>query len=173
MLDKQLCAILGIDAFTQWIMKQLDHVEDQLYESELSSPRYIELKSKHQALKEVRDAYHLFTQNKLNKAPEKEAVDDTPTYQFEVIIFDRQDDPSRFYKLTHHFDYICPLDLYPDVTVSDVILDTCIYPDGYKVTVTGFISGQNVDRAMTALSLEGWGDASLVATHLNRIAKSK
>ena len=169
MLDRQLCAVFGIDKFTQWVMKQLDYVEDQLYESEISSPRYIELKSRYQTLKEVRDAYC-----SLNvKAIKDQEVSDSNLYHFEIIIFDTQDDPSRFCKLTHHFDWICPLDQYPDVTVSGVDVDICICPNGYKITVTGLISGDNVDRVMTSLDLTDWGDASIVSVNLNCVQKNK
>ena len=57
MLDKELCTLFGIDEFTQYIMKELDYVEDQLYEQNVSPVRYIELKARYEALKEVRDAY--------------------------------------------------------------------------------------------------------------------
>ena len=57
MLDKELCAIFGIDTFTQYIMKELDYVEDQLHEQNISPVRYIELKGRYEALKEVRDVY--------------------------------------------------------------------------------------------------------------------
>lgn len=57
MLDKELCTLFGIDEFTQYIMKELDYVEDQLYEQNVSPVRYIELKGRYEALKEVRDAY--------------------------------------------------------------------------------------------------------------------
>ena len=57
MLDKELCTLFGIDEFTQYIMKELDYVEDQIYEQNVSPVRYIELKARYEALKEVRDAY--------------------------------------------------------------------------------------------------------------------
>lgn len=57
MLDTELCALFGIDAFTQYIMKELDYVEDQLHEQNISLVRYIELKGRYEALKEVRDVY--------------------------------------------------------------------------------------------------------------------
>lgn len=169
MLDKELCAAFGIDKFSQWIMKQLDYVEDQLYESQISSPRYIELKSRHQTLKEVRDTYCGMQMKEI----ETQEAPDPNLYHFEMIIFDLQDDPSRFCKLTHHFDWICPLDQYPDVTVSGVEVDLCICPNGYKVTVTGLISGDNIDKVMSSIDLTDWGDASLVGVYLTSVKKNK
>ena len=128
MLNKQLCAIFGIDEFNQWLMKQLDYIEDQLYASDISSPRYIELRAKHQALKDARDAYWAINKKQLKEDTSAEIgvlkferdVSTAPTYKFEIIIFDQQDDPSRFHVLSHHFDYLCPLDLFPDVTIFGV-----------------------------------------------------
>lgn len=57
MLDKELCALFGVDAFTQYIMKELDYVEDQLNDQNISPVRYIDLKARYETLKEVRDAY--------------------------------------------------------------------------------------------------------------------
>ena len=91
MLDKQLCAAFGIDEFNQWIMKQLDYTEDQLYASEISSPRYIELKAKYETFKAVRDAYCEFNQKKLPFVPSsagKKACESI-TYSFEISLFDR------------------------------------------------------------------------------------
>lgn len=57
MLDKELCAIFGVDAFTQYIINELDYIEDQLYQQNISPIRYIELKARYEALKEVRNVY--------------------------------------------------------------------------------------------------------------------
>lgn len=168
MLDKELCAAFGIDEFSQWIMKHLDYTEDQLHELQLSTPRYIELKSRYETLKEVRDTYCGINL----KAVETKETHDPNLYHFEMIIFDLQDDPSRFCKLTHHFDWICPLDKYPDVTVSGVDVDICICPNGYKVTVTGLISGEHIDKVMSSVDLTDWGNASLLEVYLTNVKKN-
>lgn len=186
MLDKQLCAAFGIDKFNQWIMAQLDYVEDQLYASEISSPRYIELKARHQALKDARDVYWALNQNDLKKrinitgckkldTPDiNETVESEPTtYLFEIILFDQQDDPSRFYKLTHHFDYICPLDQFPEVSVWGVDVNVCVCKNGYKVTVTGQISGDSCGEALAAVNTTDWGFVSLVAINMSEVKKNK
>ena len=67
MLDKQLCKILGVDEFKQYIMKELDYVEDQLNDPQLTPVRYIEVRSRYDALKQVRDEYCKFSASKAAK----------------------------------------------------------------------------------------------------------
>lgn len=186
MLDKQLCALFGIDQFNQWVMAQLDYVEDQLYASEISSPRYIELKARHQALKDARDVYWAINQKdsqkrinitgnkELNTSDSKAITEAEPaTCLFEIILFDQQDDPSRFYKLTHHFDYICPLDEFPDVSIWGVDVNICVCKNGYRVIVTGQISGEHCGEALAAVDTTDWGRVSLVAITMNKVKKNK
>ena len=186
MLDKQLCAAFGIDKFNQWIMAQLDYIEDQLYASEISSPRYIELKARYQTLKDVRDIYCTLNHDTLKKTLNlknssksetsgiNESLSSAPsTYMFEIILFDQQDDPSRFYKLTHHFDYICPLDQFPDVSVWGVDVNVCVCKNGYKVTITGQISGDRCNEALAAVDTTDWGFVSLVVINISEVNKNK
>lgn len=57
MLDKTLCAAFGIDEFNQWIIKQLDYIEEQMHDDNISAPRFIQLQSAHDTLRSVRDIY--------------------------------------------------------------------------------------------------------------------
>ena len=78
MLDKQLCAAFGIDEFNQWIASELVHIEEQLYESTVSSPRYIELRVRYQALKDARQRYMDFHYNRLKTNTTETADRDIP-----------------------------------------------------------------------------------------------
>ena len=64
MLDKELCELFGVDEFKQYIMKELDWAEEQLYDEHLPPIRYIEVKSKYDTLKAVRDKYCEFINKK-------------------------------------------------------------------------------------------------------------
>lgn len=67
MLDPQVCKLFGVDEFTQFIMKELDQAEDQLYDPQLTPIRYIEIRSRYDAFKEVRDTYCKFIADKNQK----------------------------------------------------------------------------------------------------------
>ena len=79
MLNKDLCAAFGIDEYSQWLIKQLDYIEDQLHATEISTPRYLELRGQYDALKAARDAYCTINQNKLKQHTKKEATEDMMT----------------------------------------------------------------------------------------------
>lgn len=167
MLNKTLCAIFGIDKFNQWIMSQLDYLEDQLYSPDITPLKYIEVKAKYDALKEARDAYWAINKESLKNetAANEESAPASTTYKFEIIIFDRQDDPSRYHKLTHHFDWLCSFDEHPEVIVSGVNVDLCVCRGGFKVIVTGFITGEPaaVSKVLASADLDDWGDSSLIS----------
>lgn len=72
MLDKWLCEQLNIDEFTQYVMAELDKLEDEIHLGNLSATRYIEVKAKYDQMREVRDAYADFLAAKACLANEKE-----------------------------------------------------------------------------------------------------
>lgn len=57
MLDKYVCEALGIDPFVQKFMAELDWAEEQLHDPNITPIRYIEIKSRYETLKELRDTY--------------------------------------------------------------------------------------------------------------------
>ena len=181
MLDKMLCEALGVDKFTQWLVARLDWLEAEMNSPDVSPCKYIDLKAQHEAIVEARDAYKAFKQGNLEVVSLDELIDededqhedesDPPVHMFKLSIFDTESNPSRFYKLTHHFDWICPLDLYPDVTVSDVNVDIYIVPGGYNVIVHGLISGDQMDDALSDIDLEDWGNATLINIEVDRVIK--
>lgn len=65
MLDKQVCKALDIDPFVQKLMAELDWAEEQLYDPNITPIKYIEVKSRYETLKELRDTYcSLINKNK-------------------------------------------------------------------------------------------------------------
>ncbi len=58
MLDKKLCALFGVDEFAQWLMKELDDLEDILTDKSKTSNETDN--ARYQALLEVRDVYCMF-----------------------------------------------------------------------------------------------------------------
>ena len=47
----------GIDAFLQYIMKELEHCDDMIYKENLSSSHFIYWKTRKDTLSEIRDYY--------------------------------------------------------------------------------------------------------------------
>lgn len=63
MLDKVLCAAFGIDTYQQWLMAELDAIEDKLHSKLISDNEFLELKGKYDALLAARDHYCAFKKN--------------------------------------------------------------------------------------------------------------
>ena len=59
----ELCKYAEVDSFLEWLMIEIDSIEDLLAMHSLPATRYIDLNSRYQALLEVRDAYCDFKNN--------------------------------------------------------------------------------------------------------------
>lgn len=57
MLNKDLCKAFNIPAFIQWLMSELDLLEDILHSSKIDPDMYEKTKSRYDVLIEVRDKY--------------------------------------------------------------------------------------------------------------------
>ena len=57
MLDKWLCKLAGISPFIQWLISELDDLEDLLYSESVSEETKAAVKIKYDALISVRDKY--------------------------------------------------------------------------------------------------------------------
>lgn len=92
MVEKELRAAFGIDEFSEWVASELNHIEDQLSEAAVTSPRYIELKSRYQALKDARKAYMDLHYKKLKNnsedrsEPTDQVMPESATYQLKFNI---------------------------------------------------------------------------------------
>lgn len=67
MLDPELSKVLNIDPFTQYIMKELDRLEDELHTSILSPYRFIEARAQYNQLRAIRDEYAKYITNQKTK----------------------------------------------------------------------------------------------------------
>lgn len=58
MLDAEMCKRFGVKPFMQWIMKELDELEDLLHGNSINtSTEYAAISSRYNTLIQVRDAY--------------------------------------------------------------------------------------------------------------------
>lgn len=64
MLDVKVAEMLNIDPFTQYIMKELDDLEDDIYSNEYSQTDLIAIKARYEQMLKVRDAYADYINNK-------------------------------------------------------------------------------------------------------------
>lgn len=61
MLDKNLSKLFGVDAFTQWLIKELDEIEEHLH-NDMDMQEFRRLQTRYATLKEVRDKYcHIYS----------------------------------------------------------------------------------------------------------------
>lgn len=72
-----LNAAAGIDKYLQYIMRELEHAEEMIYNENLSAANYIYWKTKKEVLSEVRDKYCSFLDSKRNNV-NVEIPDDLP-----------------------------------------------------------------------------------------------
>ena len=57
MLDKWLCKLAGISPFIQWLISELDDLEDLLYSESIDEETKATVKIKYDTLISVRDKY--------------------------------------------------------------------------------------------------------------------